>query len=166
MGVDYSAYVGPYVEATNSEAMLTIEKQCCTNDSCSKYKITDRMKPDDKFCSTCGSVIGPMSVSKKGQQVCEWEDVRCRWEDEDRMTTAGSEGDLRPNTVIYIANQEGYGYYLDVKYNCKLIDMGEIDTVKEIRRFEGNYADEIAVIRDAYGEENVKIKYGAMNWMH
>lgn len=165
MGYSYRTYIGPHVvckvEIMDKPRFVPV----CTNDQCVAFKRTDRTW-DGRFCSYCGMQIGNIAVVEK-EPAIDADDFSYDRLSE-RLVPPG--GDARFNYVrehgieIYMPNIDVPEIERDMHLESRepfghmLIPADTIN--KEVISFIRFFFDDLALLRDAYGERNVEVKWG------
>ena len=155
MGMHAHLYLGPYVECTAKPEMKGKIVQGCTDRKCSEYPTEDGCDAEGKFCSECGSPIGPVGV-----KVVDYpdpydivEDALFEIQTETPMEEGGPvflapnqrrDGDPRPASLN---NQEEFS-----------LDLRNVDWKKEVAWFEKAFHGELCALREVYAK--VEIKWG------
>ena len=158
MGVDYTIYIGPYIQIHNPPRPYDNSYPCCVNEDCEKWTLQSTAK----FCSQCGKPIGERKVKCK-RPIC----VDLYEMSHDRLCQAFSE--YRP---------EGYEEYLFIIPNIKtdfsisfnpvgkqsIIDLRSIDAIQGVCSFSQVFSKELEAISKIFGPDAVAIKHGILNW--
>jgi hypothetical protein len=171
MGIDYSVYVGPYVKCTNPLVEVESSIRTCTNPVCKTYKnqIWDLTA---KYCRECGSPIGETAIKKSNTKVNASELYEHGVKEQLHM--AGRESgweELKRKDAeidIWIANvkrpEADCGINFDPKSDRKYIDLTHHSKIDSIEQFTDAFYKEITQLREAYGSDNVEVKWGIFNW--
>lgn len=162
MSIDYEVYVGPYVECKTKTAKITVRNRGCTNPECVNF---ERPTVHD-FCPACGQQISMFEMEVEG----ETPDVDPLMEDDQfcafllPICNEGADSISRDRSVqIFTPNQvEAPGYLFDPKTDMDFREM-EPETIQAEKTYvEG--MEQMARLRDFYGDENVEVKWGILNW--
>lgn len=168
MGVDSNAYIGPFVVCKNHPEERKATIRSCINKGCSQHGKSSYGQGN--FCQSCGSPIGDLEKTYIGVKVERWELFE---EIQSIICPIGTEGAQ--------FQELGGGEQIDIWINnCRLIDVGHNfdprrdsfafipepkDAEKSIQVFKEKCAEGIAKLIEAYGEENVEIKWGFLGWL-
>lgn len=168
MGVDISGYVGPFALCKNPYVPQERTMRSCTNEQCQQYK-RERWDKEAKFCEKCGSPIDEITIVAERPTVC-WGDLI--EEIEERLCPASMEYPFEAfkeigNVDVWINNRRdvSVGRAFDPKHECFALIPEPGETDKAIQAFEAECAESLTKIRDAYGPENVEIKWGVLTWL-
>lgn len=149
MSYDTNVYIGAYIECYNPRVKTDItELECCGKTH----------KQGTNFCSECGKKLIPVKTHESMEKSVDVSKVSDDINEE-----------LLP-TNFYDHEFEGHeikdvwitAYGEDEIELDEIKDIGSIDIPKEIEEFKLKFSEEISIIGRAYGEENIKIKYGLM----
>jgi hypothetical protein len=158
MSVDYTTYVGPYIQVHNPKRATTEEYHTCSNKSCRNHKA----KMCEKFCAECGSAIKLVSFP------CEASlDFDVYNEFEDKLAEALTE--YKPKDLedfhFFIGNKKGSpGISFDPKTDCYVRELPQLNIEKETGVFSTMFKKEIARLKEFFGADAVQIKWGVLDW--
>jgi hypothetical protein len=163
MGIDYATYLGPYIVCKTEIEDAKATMKSCTNVKCKTYK--QERWGAKKFCDECGQKIGEIEISVKQNKV----DTNVLSDELNEAMTVPS-GDsfhdlTRDNKIdIWYGNrQDGIGISFDPKDEV-MYEEFESNTIKvQIDDFVKEYAKELEIIKNAYGAENVSVKWGLIH---
>lgn len=162
MGVYYSTYLGPYIEAKNSREEVTKTRRSCTKRLCILHE-TSIYDPKVMFCATCGSPIGETTYEKGEPKVCAWEmaekhDLSCA--DTSQIGTVPDETDIYTgNKVIKPDRCMSWEARSE-----KVLEITPQMVADETEKFIKDYATSIVALKKAYGEDNVTVKWGVVQY--
>lgn len=149
MGMDQTVYFGPFLHCINTP--IKIEEQVPGCKKCDKQM-------SSQFCSTCGTKQSILRRSRTQPKVDWWE--ICEAHDEALYRTPErSDGD----NEYFLPNRHGVGRTFS-KYTDQFDPITDIDKQSDIEQFEEQFADIIQAMKQAYGEDNVSIKWGFINY--
>jgi hypothetical protein len=150
MGVSYYVYVGPFIEAPNSER-TTISKYmgCGTKDcaNCNKESTA-------KFCSNCGQ---PIKQCEKNSIIKPSNHFDVYEECDERLHSIGEE-DLpsdKTNVAVFQPNQGKFGHRFSA-YDPSVVALDKTVIDDETTRFNVFFAKDIARINEVFGKAEVK----------
>jgi len=165
MGIDYNVYVGPYALCQNELVDKETTRLSCPNKDCCRYN--RRPLDKQKFCTQCGTKISEIPTTIKQLRVKSWE----MFDDlQEHLWLLGDDfKDTPEHSEIWRSNMKGIGKRFDPKYDEYVRPLGvcdpEMDELQEIAAFEEQAAESLKQLREAYGEDNVKITWGIIGWM-
>ena len=151
MGVDHNVYAGPFALCQNEQQEKVGTKLSCTNSGCSNYGKTLH----DKFCPNCGFPVGDFDITYTTERVDSYDlaDVMCLM-----CCVGGLYGD------VWVSNDISDDFYdFGHEHFVKCL-MGE-EVSKAIDDFKKKHISDLEMLKEAYGEDNVKIKWGVVGWM-
>lgn len=156
MSIDYNTYVGPYIEVYNPEKDSTEEYHSCPNKKCTNH--TKDISAG--FCSECGSKIERMSRKcKERVDFDTWEE----FDDSICEVLCGYKPDGCENFMYLVSNVGKIGLNLDGRNpSINEIDCGK--PLVEIFDFKSIKKKEIDRLKEVFGTDNVKIKWGVLVW--
>lgn len=160
MGSSLCVNLGPYLECKNRIERVFVECQ-----GCSKCK-TEVWNEKIKFCEVCGTAVGKYKKIEF-QPVVDVNDLI------DTLDEVLMNFDiLKPikNIDFWISNQRNTACFskdLADDYDNKSGVYELTDTVisEELEAFETYFKKQIDIIRKAYGQANVKLKWGVIRYM-
>jgi hypothetical protein len=163
MGLDDTTYLGPYLHCKVSKTDSKTIRRTCTNNTCPNRNGCMY----SKFCHQCGSPIGDVEFSVKANTVniCE---LRKKI-NEALATPCGDYFDeLSKNGIdIWFGNWHRPSKS-SRSFTCDDTQLTPIEAgvVKnEIDEFVLQYKSAIAVIEEAYGKDNVEVKWGLIHYI-
>lgn len=154
MGVSYYVKLGPYIEVKNPPKSSFTEYFGCPNKKCRHYNKAFTCK----FCTDCGTAIELVKVpDSKPTEFDTWKETN------DRLSKAFSEylPDGLKDILILMPNKKGLGHHFSA-YDSALVPLNETIVLSETKRFESEYAKDIARVREVFGENAVQIKWGVI----
>jgi hypothetical protein len=161
MGVDYSVYLGPYIVAKNSREEVTKTRRSCTNANC-KEATKQVYDAEKKFCPTCGTAIGDVAYTTTAPKVGAWEIA-----EEQDLCVVPTEymKDVDKGTNMYIPNVTG----VKRKFSCdarkeRIAEVTPELIADELAAFTVFYEKGIAALHAAYGQTNVTIHWGLIQY--
>jgi hypothetical protein len=155
MGVDYSVYLGPYIEIERGTTrMVKFNITTCININC-----TEHQNPAlGNFCKVCGSKVGVVETEDE-DEICSHE----LWEEHEilrkQLFPEESYDDSVDIWIPQIETKRKKGWSL--KYNKCFQDMTDINPKDEIEMVKKQCKESLDIITQAYGKEPV-IKWGIM----
>jgi hypothetical protein len=161
MGIDINTFVGPFVACKNEAADVERTVRCCTNAECHKHKYNIFDK-GTKFCVACGSAIDKVTITVEGQKVSCGDMVE---EFHDDLWVASGEYGFDDKSIDTWISNKGAGKYYDAKRECYAKVIKPEDIEPQIEAFKEKHSAALAKLIEAYGEENVEIKWGVLGWM-
>jgi hypothetical protein len=157
MGVYYYVYLGPYAVCKNPKKVEQVPHRGCLKQGCAKHKRD--VTVDVSFCSGCGDAIGEWSTQRE-TTVVRFHDL---FNGGDPLTQINIDGDPKeyviPNERRNAPRVFGLG-----QRNVGVTPVREDMIPAEVEWFQKVFADEIAEMREAYGQENVTISWGALQY--
>ena len=162
MSIDYRTYVGPYVRCAVGVVSVTKERRSCANPACPGHQEEIYRA---QFCQRCGSPIGKVPYTKTKDAVDAWYVIEAI---DQRLTDASGDGYSRwveqERAHIYIANVgiEGRSYHLEENADFALAEITPNQLNDEMAAFAGQFADEIAKLREMYSTEAVSLHWGIL----
>jgi hypothetical protein len=158
MGVDYTAYVGPYIQVHNPPRPSFEEYHTCTTANCSNQN-----KPmSSKFCPVCG---GAVTLQSRPCQSPVQLDVFSEFNE--RLCEALSEYKPKDskNEIFLIGNKQGIpGRSFDPIETCSAVDMTGFNITQETMLFRDMLTAELARLKEIFGEDAVQVKWGILCW--
>lgn len=148
-------HIGPYIKCLFKMVDIAREKRSCSNANCPKNGFVSA----GKYCSECGSKIVPVNLTEKCSSVCVHDIVeQC----DERLIEFDFFNAKLQRCHIYVSNivddktrrsQDSFDGILDLNPTQEMMD-------DELEEFKHMFQEEIALITDAYGKENVEICWG------
>jgi len=165
MSLDYTTYLGPYLQCKVSKTDSMTTRRTCTNSACPNQN----GHMNSKFCYECGSPIGDVGFIVKANKV-DSGDIR-----------EAIHNDMCPPGGEYfykLSRDQGIDIWIGNLYRTKnsrpfsfdreesqLIPIGAGVMKGEIDEFVAQYAKQIEVIEKAYGKDNVELKWGLIHYI-
>ena len=158
MGVHIRTYIGSYVEAKPAKKSIESTFRTCSNETCG-VRQNKRQVADSKFCKECGSPIVDMPKVKS-------EVVPSKWELMDRLGEALAPCDI-DGLDRWVPNESREGWPDRTHWVNHYMESGAMcltpeQIAGEIAWFETAYAPEITLLREAYGNKNVTLRWGVL----
>ncbi len=162
MSLDYHTYIGPYFECVTSQIDKKSSVKSCTGSLCSKYK-----KPaNTAFCPVCGNAVGEVKITIKTDKV----DVdELRESVKERITTpfgCGSSRDFGKNIDLWLPNVGKIGISFDPTESPKKVDINPNIIQEQLNDLLAKFSYEHEILCEAYGNENVCIKWGLVHQVY
>jgi hypothetical protein len=153
MSCHYHAFVGPYIEVHNPLRIGTKSVKTCTNEKCSKHGAYSA----DSFCSKCGSAIGEVNIPCRERKKFDvWTEFGGK---EPFYEISGERLKIDNDYVLYHSNMnKGPGRTL--YENCVILPMDAAFVQNEIDSLKTFHVKELARLKEVFGDESVKIKWG------
>jgi len=155
MSTEYYVYIGAYVEAKNKSIEVDkFIKSCCNIDATS----------NSKYCTECGKELVPFKVDIITKEKIDNQNI---FNDEmtDSLYLIYKEfacNEQREKQVdIFISNSDA-GCLKDVDDDSMSLEITENDRIRYTRDFLVAYQDEILVLKNHYGDDNISIKFGVV----
>ncbi len=168
MGVDYSTFLGPYVECkvsqTTTKKRTPLMRRTCPNPECGQYLRVFAEK--NKFCPACGNKVAEVTVDKPADSVNPHE-LQQQIDERLVFPPNGALSDYmkKNGTHLWLPNQK----FSDRKchYDHKEETVEEIALERIMNDFEdfhGVFQNDLNVLAEAYGQDNILIKWGLINY--
>jgi len=154
MSVYYNIYYGAVIVAQNRMINENIEVLGCPK---CKIKIASA-----RFCSECGTQISLIPFQKQIRAINAWNLIDLC--DQDLYHIDKGMEKLKD---YYIPNRENDTFpCLQFEPTCDDIDINlmNVDIQKGIEEFKTTYREQIQLVENEYGKENVKIEWRLFNW--
>lgn len=155
MSTEYQLHVGAYLEVYNPEKPSTTEYYACPKRSCSNFQV----KCSTKFCPVCGTAISLVTVPTP---------VRIKFDvyEECLDNLAEVEGDSLPDEkqdyILFVSNiTNGSGISTQ---GSTLKEVTEKTIKNDLVEFKDIFKGEIIRIKEVFGEDNVKVKWGIIGY--
>lgn len=163
MSLDYSVYVGPYVECKIGMKKSLKKTRVCPNTKC----LIRNSNPNTKFCPDCGFGIVETTEEIEVEEVCLW-DIREALHDTLIFPFGDSARDvmIKKRCHVYIPNVsylEDRKHSFDPKYELRWSSFKPEDIDEEINLFLVRFKNEMLVLNKNYGAENIEVKWGVVN---
>lgn len=156
MGIDYKAYVGPYIKVYNPLKNSVGKYHTCVNPKCSNHK----KEVSSEYCEKCGKKIG--LLERDCQERIDFE----YWDEFDGII-AEAIPEFKPDEIenyrFFIPNTGKIGLHLDAKYvSVNPIDCGK--PIMDVNNFQLSFKKQIARIKKVFGKDAVTIEWGVLVW--
>jgi hypothetical protein len=151
VSIDYSLYIGPYVVYKVGKKPAERCVSVCSLTSCNR-----RALPGERFCPEDGSEI--VEVSSPTQVDTVDQDEMERRFGYSLIGMSGGQRIVQDGEHIYLSNQRCWRS--DPITDHFLSEVVPVRISAAICLFEGDYFREIALLREHYGAENVRIAWG------
>jgi len=165
MGADASTYIGAYIIAKDKVKEVEKSKTIYKNEKTDKV-----FKKPIKFDPDTGDPV--TKVKEKYMEKIAFRGWYDLLEELDLYDELGEDGFFTP---AYHDCPKGHSLMISNSDNGRLFDDVESEFTGEITasgiadtllKFKGSHKKEIAALFDFYGEENVQIKFGIVNYAH
>jgi hypothetical protein len=172
MSLDYTVYIGPYVSCTDTLIELPVDFRTCTNNQCPKHN----QRATTPYCPECGHPI--QSVAQR--RIAKRADQHQITKKLDEVFVTIDNFDL--GKCFWICNKENPTFYL---YDIRTVDRLALTYAEEygfriergnksgilspddgLELFQSMYKKELEVLIEAYGEANVEVLWGILNWVN
>ncbi len=165
----YSVFLGPYLQATLMEKVVTKHNHYCNNKECQRY---EKRSYSEVFCPKCGAKIE--AVPFETTEYCaananESDDDFDFWEGiNDYLCDPFWEND-KEESSIYIPNRamSGVDRRLNFELSQEAPDPTDFngDTIEaEKAAFTKTFASQIKKLEGLFGKENLQLKWGQFCW--
>lgn len=163
MSVSYSTYVGPIVQCSVSKTMDARDIIGCGNGDCNEFK-KEVFESKKKFCSECGGGLEKITIEFEVDTVNSSDVFK-----NDAMTLRTEECLMMykelPCLHIWTPNRgDKRGGKTYSSHEAMMLNIKEIPVADETSAFEEDYAEELAFIREQYGNDNVSVYYGMIHY--
>jgi len=150
MGVSYSVYLGPYIEAPNPVKLHPREFHSCPNRKCYDHKT----EMSDKFCPRCGTEVALITVQSKKRTSSKFDVYK---EFNDRLYSVHEEflPHDKQDFVIFKPNQGKFGNRFEA-YDSSIIAFNESMILDEVSRFKSHFSKDIDRIKEVFGDAVVR----------
>lgn len=165
MGSHYRVHVGPYIRCNVQTSALTKKVNTCSNEECRLRRQAGSVGEDNKFCPKCGAPAEVITAEVEGQlrsdvdsyDVVEGTNERLyQWNG--NYSEDGAHLFLPNNTK---ARGKTYGDDEDCSSGELVTDVpAQIDD--DVAWLANAYAEEIALCKGLYGDENVNVCWGVL----
>lgn len=170
MGIDYSTYVGPYVECRFGNKETIENRRTCPNKLCKQFG-KEIYENSTKFCDQCGSQIDVVEFHKTVEAVNNYE---LRMSFNEALVTPLGDGiyfwQKENNIHVWIPNQYLMcDEYPRVKVEHRESSIQEIPIelpAAQIAAFKKQFAKELAVLSEAYGADKMTYKWGIIHQVY
>jgi len=160
MSTDYNMYYGAVIIAQNKMTDDKVETLGCPKCKTKNAK--------DRFCPECGTQIGLIPSQKQIRAINVWDFTdKCnedlRHIDQNSYYNKG----IRNLIDYYIPNKINIGascILLDPIHDDIDTDLTNLDPQEGIEEFKKAYGEQIQLVENEYGKENVKIEWRLFNW--
>lgn len=166
MGVDYTVYVGPFLQCHNPQIYSVYQEKVCTSFSCKNFQ-KNLYHP---FCELCGQPQGTKEVPTKTSSINVF-DLMAKIEDVlyPPFGDGYSQWSDENETDIWLPNlknprKDAREFSFSPKYDGLIIQ--ELNqSVLEMAEFQEQYKDAIAFLSKSYNDL-VKVKWGLISTAH
>ena len=158
MSVDHRCYCGPFIRCRTVIVHAKVEHYGCINPACKYFHIHDA---GVVYCPSCGTRIGSFEVEEQHELVNGHEIMAClnevlrfenRWFEEGNHCFTPNARDTPRQFLVYPKEEE---------YQADLTEFSQRD---EMTWLEQKYSEELDVLRNTYGKNNVEIRWGVFIW--
>jgi hypothetical protein len=164
MGMSMSCFLGPYLVARTKQVEATEYRRSCRNKKCKQYD--DEIYGGGNFCSLCGKAIVdvPQKVTEDAidrHELQEQIDERLYVCPGDDMHDLMRQSDFHlwlPNLSIPKCRD------FQLHENTMFFPISAANIEEEVAAFKKFYAKEIKVLRKAYGEDAIEVKWGVASY--
>lgn len=157
--MSYHVFVGPYLEVHNPVRPIIKQRPSCPNPKCNLHK----KKADSKFCPQCGTKNEPTDYESTGKT----EFNICDEFKTERLTELRFEGMPKAcKDYMYFHSNIDSGAGRTLSDDSEFIPMDVRTPINETNVFETLFAEEIQRIKEVFGEDRVKIKWGVIAYWH
>ena len=163
MSISLCGYLGPYLICQTEKVPSSTTVRACSNADCKRHQAARCQT--DKFCTTCGFSIIERDIIDYIDNV-DANQIRMSF-GEKLMNIPDAPGTLRHTWIANVRIpdvrkfpiQEDFEYIQTISVTPTLIDF-------EKDRFNSFFANELAVLRQAYGEKNVSVQWGLVHYFN
>lgn len=158
MGTYWSNYLGPYLFVVPKKAAETEILHTCINQNCINY---NKKNLQGNYCSACGGVIGDKEHKFDSEIKVRWAGDFLGYDDEKFSCPHWvelKEGNDEENYNILLPNEDFY----DWNKNTDSVSPDRINL--EIKQFKETYKEELNLIIQFFGKENVKFQWGLVHF--
>ena len=154
MSVNYCVSVGCYIEVKTKPRPITVTYQACANLNCPKCTVETK----HRFCPDCGCGTGPHLKIKTCSPLF---DLYEEFEDElDNITPEDNEMML----LMENKTNSDYRQSMDSGASFGRVDLHDLDIPGITNKFSAKYHKEIKRLKEVFGDNDVKIKFGAIGY--
>lgn len=168
MSLDYTVYFGPYVECKTSKAPVRQKRRGCLNVNCEMFRVHVPISnladiPVKYYCSLCGSAIKEFTIEKMVEQpdYADWDER----EDEPYQSIMAKFQPLCGDYIESLMNERrihvwipnDVGVFFDPRRD---IDIRQVD----LEKLANDQEIDLNLLTQVYGDENVSIKWGVVNY--
>lgn len=157
MGVSYYIYIGPYVEVYNPLKPIDQEYHSCPSKGCSNHT-----KPiSDGYCPKCGTKIGRL-IRKVNERIHF--DVYREFGDGTLRDVHNDFGENNYMRFLDNAHRGLHHLHIDAEYDSvnDFTDKNPSEVVDEYKKLRSK---EIARLQEVFGNDNVTVKWGVINYV-
>jgi hypothetical protein len=161
MGIYYSVHLGPYIICDNPLVDSVSKRRSCTDPQCRKYKHSVAAWDEKKFCDACGTPIGEVEYPDKKSTVDVRDFMGSDFEDLYLVPHQDKEVDLwTPN----MGTKPGERKFCEEPNEDRAIEV-TADMIKtETSEFINRYKKLILLLQEKYGQLNVKVTWGLVQY--
>lgn len=162
MGVDRKTYVGAYFEAETFIVESAEKFSTCSSKTCDAYK----NETHTKFCGQCGSEVKARNRPKNSPAVSHW-DVSDRTKEAIFCVSCWGVPDKgKDGKVIhrYISNRNNVKAGCDIESDSApcAIEINRDKRDEQMAALEDAHRADAALLRELYGADKVKTKWGIL----
>jgi|HubBroStandDraft_4_1064222.scaffolds.fasta_scaffold00029_76 hypothetical protein len=154
-----SLYIGPFVECkvTRTTVERTLDK-ICVNDVCPRFE--RHTYDNNKFCAECGHPVGHRKIQEEGDSVDRYDmTVKLR---EKLASVAVSTGMHHYVPNVYVKGMERQmRLHPEEREFAHVLDPGTF--IDECHAFTKQFCACMDMLEQAYGKENVRVRWGIIN---
>lgn len=168
MGIDYTNYLGPYVVCKVGMVTKTRQRLTCMNPKCVKYR-SERWDTT-KFCGHCGQ---PVMTYEEPRQIDSVDSDEVDRKMKGALHQPGGEamrGYQKENHVhLWLSNKcipDQREFSTDPMQDFEVSEITGSLIQQEMIAFRYVYEVELNILRDVYGEANVEVKWGMLQYAH
>ncbi|MCI0563640.1 MAG: hypothetical protein MN733_34640 [Nitrososphaera sp.] len=166
MCVDYNTFLGPYVCCDNPPVQTQHEITTCTKRGCSRNGENISIQ---RYCSGCGTKIVVSHKTDTAPRVDTFE-IKMLVDEElyDPVTNYGAYPFI-DNVDVCISNRNDISGVenrsFDSRCDANIIDLTDLSLPqREIEAFYKYHSNALAILRNAYGYDNVRVRWGLLNY--
>lgn len=169
MSAERTGYIGPIVVCQNGKIVEDRVVRACPNKECLEFGQTNRFIPSLLFCPQCGTKIEDVTVPRPARKInadnlAAEIGYALAYLPVDKWSFPNNIGDVD----VWVNNRGSMSVSLRFEpCNDSIMFVPELGrTEREVAEFEEKCAEPLAALREAYGPENVTIKWGFLNWVY
>jgi hypothetical protein len=160
MGVDYTVYVGPYIEVKYVKAPTgteLISYKTCSNTSCKRRGFAEYKS---KFCSDCGHSIELLSEEVETELSAI--EFLNKYDLLSEISADNSEDEEGDTQLFFPINNDLKGGCWSVKHDEIWEDLSDLNAAEEIEKTKAICANSLKIIEEVYGNKPV-VKWGVVS---
>lgn len=161
MGLSYTLYVGAYLVCKNSKVKHTTDYTSCPNKLCLQHKT----ELQTAFCATCGSKVDLLTrftFSDKVKTRDVVDAIKERLVEVSQKLNRDASPDLWVSNLSNCNSNVSY----DTHYSSFVSEFTEEEIKSNLENFKTFFAKDIVKIEEAYGKENVTLKWGVVHHIY